>query len=319
MWSCVKHLESNSMARLGMAKSILHSAAVVTKRLAAAIGANSTPEKLHWALLAYRGARQGIAGDKLLRRAADAYALLRDWLQDGPQAGNLDSLAKVVADLSARHFDEEIVAVQAGGELSRPKVRSRLSQLHVLAATWRSHRRRISLVAVINDDGVPLESPEAAADLLAGHWGLVFAAKSIEADAALAIMQFTQVVPPGLSWAIDREGFHEVMAKPRDSAPGPDGIPFGAWRAAGPAFYDIMFSAFSSFMSGALLPDGFNECNLAFIPKGDDPHDALVARTPATTRPISLSNTDNKYFALAFNRAATVTVHPRQRGCTVVH
>jgi hypothetical protein len=164
-----------------------------------------------------------------------------------------------------------------------------------------------------------LESPEAAADLLAGHWGPVFAAKSIEAEAALPIMQFTQVVPPGLSWAIDREGFHEVMAKPRDSAPGPDGIPFGAWRAAGPAFYDIMFAAFSSFMSGACLPEGFNECNLAFIPQGDDPNDSLlVARTPATTRPISLSNTDNKYFALALNcplaEAATVTVHPRQRG-----
>jgi len=307
------------MARLGMAKSILHSAAVVTKRLAAAIGANTTPEKLHWALLAYRGARQGLAGDKLLRRAAAAYDLLRDWLQGGPQAGNLESLAKVVADLSARHFDEEIVAVQTEGELSRPKVRSRLSQLHVLAATWRSHRRRISLVAVIDADGVPLESPASAAGLLADHWGPVFAAKSIEAEAALPIMQFTQAVPPGLLWTIDREGFHEVMAKPRDSAPGPDGIPFGAWRAAGPAFFDIMFAAFSSFMSGACLPEGFNDCNLAFIPKGDDPHDALlVARTPATTRPISLSNTDNKYFALALDRplaeAATVTVHPRQRG-----
>ncbi len=109
------------------------------------------------------------------------------------------------------------------------------------------------------------------------------------------------------------------MAQPRDSAPGPDGIPYSAWRTAGPAFYDIMFSAFSSFISGACLPEGFNACNLAFIPKGDDPHDdRLVARTPATTRPISLSNTDNKFFALAINRplaeAARVTVHPRQRG-----
>ncbi len=203
--------------------------------------------------------------------------------------------------------------------MSRPNVRSRLSQLHVLAATWRSHRRRISLAAVVDSHGIPQESPEAAADLLAAHWGPVFAAKDIEAEAALQIMPFTQIVPNGLNWILDREGLHEIMAKPRDSAPGPDGIPFGAWRAAGPAFYDIMYSAFSSFLSGACLPEGFNECNLAFIPKGDDPHDALlVARTPATTRPISLSNTDNKYFALALNRplaeAATVTVHPRQRG-----
>ena len=319
MWSCVKHLEMDPMARLEMAKSILHSAAVVTKRLAAAIGANTTAEKLHWALFAYRGVRQGHAGDKLLRRAAAAYALLQDWLPDGTRAGDLAALAKVVADLSARHFDEEIVEVQAGNDASRPKVRTRLSQLHVLAATWRSHRRRISLSAVLDSSGVPQESPEAAADLLAGHWGPVFAAKVIEAEAAVQIMPFTQFAPSGLSWVLDREGFHEVMARPWDSAPGPDGIPFGAWRAAGVELYDVMFNAFNSFMNGARLPKGFNECNLVFIPKGEDINDALlVARTPNTTRPISLSNTDSKYFALALNRplaeAAKVTVHPRQRG-----
>ena len=109
------------------------------------------------------------------------------------------------------------------------------------------------------------------------------------------------------------------MAQPRDSAPGPDGIPYSAWRTPGPAFYDITFSAFNSFISAASLPDGSNACNLALIPTGADPHDdRLVARTPATTRPISLTNTGNKFFALAINQhlaeAARVTVHPRQRG-----
>jgi hypothetical protein len=319
MWACVEHLEMNSMDRLGMAKSILHSAAVVTKRLAAATGAHSTAEKLHWALLAYRGARQGYTGVKLLRRAAAAYAPLQEWLPEGIRSGDLEALAKVVADLSARHFDEEIVEVQSGGGLSRPKVRSRLSQLQVLAATWRSHRRRISLVAVLDPHGIPQASPEASAELLANHWGPVFEAKVIEAESASMVMPFTQAVPQGIRWVADKEGFFEVMAKPRDSAPGPDGIPFGAWRAAGPKLFDVMFNAFSSFMQGAPLPEGFNECNLAFIPKGEDPNDAhLVARTPNTTRPISLSNTDSKYFALALNRplaeAAKVTVHPRQRG-----
>ena len=319
MWACVKHREMGPMARLEMAKSILHSAAVITKRLAASIGANSTAEQLHWALLAYRGFRQGLAGASLLRRAAAAYTVLKDWLPGGPGADDMAGLAKLVADLSAKHFDEEIVETKVGGELSRPKVRSRLAQLHVLAATWRSHRRRISLAAVVDLQGIPRESPEESADLLAAHWGPVFAAKDIEAEAALLIMPFTQQVPSGLSWVTDRVGFHEMMAKPRDSAPGPDGIPFGAWRAAGVELFDVMYNAFDSFLDGAELPTKFNECNLAFIPKGEDPNDnLLVSRSPSTTRPISLSNTDSKYFALAINRplaeVAKITAHPRQRG-----
>ena len=80
-----------------------------------------------------------------------------------------------------------------------------------------------------------------------------------------------------------------------------------------------MFHAFDSFISGAVLPPTFNFCNLAFIPKGEDINDdIIVARAPSSTRPISLSNTDNKYFALAINRplaeVAKIAVHPRQRG-----
>jgi exonuclease III len=319
MWECVKHLALGPMERLGLAKSILHSAAVITKRKAAEIGAASTAEKLHWSLLAYRGARQGHDGERLVRRSAAAFPLLKDWLPNGKHSGNIEPLAKLIADLSAAHYDEEIAEVESDENTPRPKIRSRLTQLHILAATWRTHRRRISLAAVIDIHGVPQSCPEVAAELLENHWKPVFAEKTITAEAAVLLMPFIQQVPPNLKWIVDREGFYEVMARPRDSAPGPDGIPFGAWRAAGVVLYDIMYEAFVSFTNGNPLPEQFNDCNLAFIPKGDNPHDQhLVARTPNTTRPISLSNTDSKYFALALNRplaeAATVMVHHRQRG-----
>ncbi len=65
-------------------------------------------------------------------------------------------------------------------------------------------------------------------------------------------------------------------------------------------------------VASKLIPDG--SAGTAFC----TPAVTNSTGTPATTRPISLPNTDNKYFALALNRplaeAATVTVHPRQRG-----
>jgi hypothetical protein len=58
---------------------------------------------------------------------------------------------------------------------------------------------------------------------------------------------------------------------------------------------------------------------MVFIPKGEEESDrGTVARVPGSTRPISLSNTASKFFALAVNRplaqVANLTVHPRQRG-----
>jgi hypothetical protein len=87
----------------------------------------------------------------------------------------------------------------------------------------------------------------------------------------------------------------------------------------GTDLFDILFDAYSAFLDGAPLPEGFNHCLLVFIPKGEDAQDrCLVARTPDLTRPISLSDTASKFFALAVNyplaQFAQVTVHPRQRG-----
>jgi hypothetical protein len=109
------------------------------------------------------------------------------------------------------------------------------------------------------------------------------------------------------------------VARPRDGAPGPDGLPYAAWRLAGVGIIDVLYESYEAFMNGASLPPGFNDCLMVFIPKGEEAGDrGTVARTPAATRPISLSNTVSKFFALAVNfplaQIAQFTVHPRQRG-----
>ncbi len=55
LWRTARHVPVGPMARLAAAKGGLHAAAVLTKRRAAAVGAETVPEKLHWALLAFRG------------------------------------------------------------------------------------------------------------------------------------------------------------------------------------------------------------------------------------------------------------------------
>mgnify|MGYP000494421881 CR=1 FL=1 len=66
----------------------------------------------------------------------------------------------------------------------------------------------------------------------------------------------------------------------------------------------------------------FNESNMVFIPKGDDPNDEdIVARAASDLRPLNLSNTDNKIVSLAINGRLSAlcqaTVAEQQRGFVV--
>ena len=225
----------------------------------------------------------------------------------------------MVADLAAKSLNTDILEAIADEGPPSSKGRTKLSKLHSLAATWRSQRRRLILATIVDSDGIPQANTEEAAKLLESYWAPVFLERQIDPAAALKVMPFTPKVPPGIVWRIDKAQFRELVARPREGAPGPDGIPYAAWRLAGTDLMDVLYDAFVSFMNGDPLPADFNECLLVFIPKGDEPGDrGTVARSPGMTRPISLSNTASKFFALAINRplaqVAQVTVHPRQRG-----
>ena len=47
------------------------------------------------------------------------------------------------------------------------------------------------------------------------------------------ILRFVQKAPDDIRWTIDRTEFDKLIAMKKDSAPDPDGIPYGAYRCAG--------------------------------------------------------------------------------------
>jgi hypothetical protein len=319
LWRTARHVRAEPMARLSIAKEVLHAAAIAVKKKAEEVGATTIPEKLHWALLAFRGLRMGDAGRFHLRRAAGAFPDLASWLPGGTSADDPHKLGDLVADLAAKTLNTDILETMTDEGPPSSKGRTKLSKLHSLAATWRSQRRRLILTTIVDSEGNPQDDPESAAGLLEDFWAPVFKEKKIDPREALKVMPFTPKAPPDIEWKLDKTQFREIISRPREGAPGPDGIPYTAWRLAGTDLTDILYEAYAAFMSGEVLPADFNECLLVFIPKGDEAGDhGTVARAPGLTRPISLSNTASKFFALAINRplaqVAQVTVHPRQRG-----
>ena len=58
------------------------------------------------------------------------------------------------------------------------------------------------------------------------------------------ILRHVQKAPDDIRWTIDRTEFDELIAMKKDSAPGPDGIPHGAYRCAGGLGSQFLFNAY---------------------------------------------------------------------------
>ena len=81
-------------------------------------------------------------------------------------------------------------------------------------------------------------------------------------------------------------------AKPGTS-PGPDGLPLEVYRRFKPIFLPLLARVFQAIIRDVLLPPGFQDGVLIFLPKPGE----ADASNPAGFRPITLLNTDYRLFA----------------------
>ena len=99
----------------------------------------------------------------------------------------------------------------------------------------------------------------------------------------------------------------EAIKLSNDSSPGPDGIPYAAWRRLGNLACDTLHDAFVELSSeegeDMMLreyPD-FNESLLIFLPKKavDQTADGTEVFEPSGVRPLNITNADNRLLASA--------------------
>ena len=167
-----------------------------------------------------------------------------------------------------------------------------------------------------------MDSAEGIAQALAEAWKPTFAvapvidvekAKTYLAENASALDFSTFVVPDSVS-------FEQILSKMQHFAPGPDGIPFAAWKAAGPVGHRALAAMLRHALSGRDAHSTFNDSIIVFIPKGDEEDDIIngAVRKPQDTRPFSLKNTDNKFICCLINYATkhilTAGISHLQRG-----
>ena len=148
------------------------------------------------------------------------------------------------------------------------------------------------------------------ANLLKEHWSQIFLAEGIgfiklknwlEEDRAHRCEAELAPFPEELG-RLRKRHLRKAVEHSNNSAPGPDGIPFAAWRKLGPLAIDTLFDAFRDMTSAdgpermaEHYPD-FNASLLFFLPKkiSGATEDGTVFYDADAVRPLNVTNADNR-------------------------
>ena len=153
---------------------------------------------------------------------------------------------------------------------------------------------------------------------LGKQWADTFAAKPVAdgrlfAEKSRSFFDFASVAPPTV------DDYSRFLALAPSSAPGPDGVPYRAWRLAGRAAAVTLWHAGWSLMQGGLLDLDFNNALQIGISKKALPGDSSgFFREPLDLRSLGLKNSDAKSIGgvatRKLSREAARGLHPFQRG-----
>ena len=119
---------------------------------------------------------------------------------------------------------------------------------------------------------LPLENEDESGRRLCEYWDKNLQAR-IEVERhhlRETILRYVQKAPDDIRWEIDRNKFDELQATKKESAPGPDGIPYSLYRCAGGLGSQFLYKAYKHVIEGGPVPAQFAASRTVFIPKSSD-------------------------------------------------
>jgi len=277
-----------------------------------------TEDELGWTMRCLRAYERGHFGT--VRRALRAYPKLQSFIRgyDGVGSVSIRKLRDHAMNLARIFTLEELRAIQEDEGKEAPGVQSaRRQKVQARLKTLRPGSCN-SIAALQTADGHIIAEPAAIATELQRYWKDVFSAKA--AEQSTMCTWFTEELGSGgpwtgstcSDWEIQRCSMRRAIQKSSKSAPGPDGIPYLAWKRLGLLGEDILLEV-ARFLGesevsecsqvlgefGSHLADSFNLGNMVFLPKKLAGTDPVMGDfyTPADVRPLLIVNTDNRLIA----------------------
>jgi len=253
---------------------------------------------------------------------------------DGNLSQDLQALRDHALDLARLQAVEDAEAaarLEADGD-SRQAARRRKNASRLLFKLVPGNASALS--AVFTPNGSIVTDPSDIAKVLRSHWEGVFQARGVNAcklrqwieDDMASRRACGELHSKMKDVQLQRWHFQRALDLSNDSSPGPDGIPYGAWRALGDDAIDLLFEAalemvdpdFSVHMREEY--SDFNDSVLLFLTKKatGELEDGTAVYEAGNVRPLNVTNTDNRLIAsaarLAIEPVLATLVSPDQRG-----
>ena len=201
---------------------------------------------------------------------------------------DINSLSSQLAALG-RETTEKLMVECDDEPFSHPETKkNRKIKFTLDHNVWRNRSPGLILSGVRDNEGNGYLTAKASQAALAAHWSEIFAEKSSDQEAIDEILCHAEQYTHTEALSLNIEKFKNSILHTRNSAPGPDGIPYACWRAC---------SDFSAKLFGALwnnldmggsqvlcVPPDFNHSFLYCLPKDDGTtvgDDGSITRIPS--------------------------------------
>ena len=268
-------------------------------------GAETIEEQIFWSLVCARALFHGYA--RKVVHAIIAYPFLESFVllnaNDGiMMATNLEGLGEHIAELMRQSVDRlrcDLESISLKPEYQRNQQSDGMRRL---IDRWANKGRKVSLQGARDPGGNVISDPNAAAEVFISHWGKVAEEKTIDVQKAREFLKMHMRKIPMFQTVLKFEAFVTMIRELPDSACGPDGIPYSAWRHAPTQALYILYRLYCSLFTDVEVAEDFNYSWLVLLAKGEHGEDdQIVARTADDTRPVSLANSDSKICESALN------------------
>ena len=269
-------------------------------------GAKTIEEQIYWSLLCVRALFHGHGRTAI--RALIAYPALEDFILidssiDTKFACNMAGLNEHIALLMRESLGRLLSDIDETAGMPEYEKDQRKTSVKRLMDRWATRNRKASLQACRDSAGNVISEPDKAAEVFVTHWKKVAEEKYIDKYKARAFLRQYMRKIPHFRTVLSFEEFLQIVRELPDSACGPDGVPYSAWRNASDEVVRVLYRLYCSLFTDGIVADDFNHAWLALLAKGDhDDDDHSVARTAEDTRPVSLANSDSKICETALNQ-----------------
>ena len=163
-----------------------------------------------------------------------------------------------------------------------------------MSALWRRSGRKAGITSILPEQACgpraalasttsSIDPAEQAAAHLSQHWAQVFAQQESVEEAVLELLSHAPDDCHQEDWEVSGRMIEGLMTSPKQSSPGPDGIPYRAYAQVAPLASKLLGEVSSLLQADhTIVDDTFNEAFMVFTAKGDAEDDDSLhcIRTP---------------------------------------